>query len=310
QTQHGQEGGHEHRAQTDQRALHHGLEDGQAGIAELVEITDHDHAVQHGLPEQGNEANRGRDPQGNAGKEQRQNAADEGERHIQQDQQRALNRFERVKKQHKNQENAHRHDDGQALHGPLLVFKLAAPGDEVTRRAIDGRFDFLLHFLHQAAHVASANEDGDGLDAHAELAADVHAAAAGTEGGNLFQRDVKAARGVHEDLSNVGQFAFSFLEPHDHAEMFLSFPQFGGGPAAKSGLNHVLDVQYVKPIAGGAGPIDFDLQLRYLAAAVNKSPRHSSHWGNGVQDPFRLLLQDAAVLAKHFDHNLPVDLEA
>ena len=124
----------------------------------------------------------------------------------------------------------------------------------------------------------------------------------------MFQRDVKAARGVHEDLSNVGQFAFSFLEPHDHAEMFLSFPQFGGGPAAKSGLNHVLDVQYVKPIAGGAGPIDFDLQLRYLAAAVNKSPRHSSHWGNGVQDPFRLLLQDATVLAKHFDHNLPVDL--
>src|SRR5207245_6995675 len=95
-------------------------------ILELIEIADHDNAVEDGLAEEGDETDRGGNTQRKAGDEQREYSADESQRHVYQNQQRALHRFERVEEEDKNEKGADRHNEREALHRPLLVLEFAA----------------------------------------------------------------------------------------------------------------------------------------------------------------------------------------
>ena len=65
-------------------------------------------------------------------------------------------------------------------------------------------------------------------------------------------------------------------QPHDDAEPLLAFPDLGGLLAAERGLDRVLDVGDVQAIAGGALPIDRDLQLRHLSGAIDEGARDAA----------------------------------
>ena len=69
----------------------------------------------------------------------------------------------------------------------MLIFEFAAPGQEVSRRHLHILRDLLLHFCHQAAHVAIANENADGRNTQAEFAAYLKAE------GEKWSKVIKAA---------------------------------------------------------------------------------------------------------------------
>ena len=71
-------------------------------------MADHHHAVQHRLAEQRDESDRRRDAEVDAGDVQRQNAADQRERHVEQDQRGALHGLERLEQQNEDQQDADR----------------------------------------------------------------------------------------------------------------------------------------------------------------------------------------------------------
>ena len=86
QAEHGEQRCHQHRAEPRHRAMQHRFIGICAFFGELVEIAHHDHAVEHRLAEERNEANRRRNAQRNARAKQRKNAADQPEWHIQKNQ--------------------------------------------------------------------------------------------------------------------------------------------------------------------------------------------------------------------------------
>ena len=146
-----------------------------------------------------------------------------------------------------------------------------APGASVHARR-----DPRLHLLDDAAHVAAADEDADRHHARARLAADVHRALPHGDVGDVGERDVRAVgvstriwRTVSASAPRLGR------QPHDDAEALLALPDLGRVLAAERGLDRVLDVGDVQAVAGGALPIDRDLQLRHLAGAIDERARHA-----------------------------------
>src|SRR5690242_8704985 len=136
ETHHGEEAGHENGSQPHQRAFQYGFLRRQAAVPQLVEVGDHYHAVQHRLAEQRDEADRRRYRERYAGDEEREDAADQGERYVEDDEGRALQRLERVEQQDEDEQDGYWNDDRQALHGPFLVLEFAGPAHHVTRRQL------------------------------------------------------------------------------------------------------------------------------------------------------------------------------
>src|SRR5437868_1611589 len=76
----------------------------------------------------------------------------------------SLTDFEGVEEKQEYQEDAHRHDDLEARHGALLIFKLAAPGDVITFGQLDLLANRALRVGDHAAHIAPVQEDADGSE--------------------------------------------------------------------------------------------------------------------------------------------------
>jgi hypothetical protein len=81
---------------------------------------------------------------------------------VDQNEQGALDGVESMEQQDEDEKDTHRHNDAQARHGTLLIFKLATPGDEVARGEGHIGLHALLHLGDQAAHIAPTDEDPNG----------------------------------------------------------------------------------------------------------------------------------------------------
>src|SRR5215510_1171599 len=196
----------------------------------------------------------------NPGKQQRDNTADHGERHVQQNQHGAADAAECLEQQNEYEQNTYRNDDRQPLHRALLIFELAAPGDFRAGRKLDVFFDTLLHFRHQAAHVAIPNEDADGCDPQTQLPADIHCTIGHGDIGDLFQGDLGAVRPIDHQLPElIGVGALFLVHTHHDAELFLALPNLRRLFATHRRFNNVFDICYVQSVARGTFAIDFDL---------------------------------------------------
>lgn len=94
-----------------------------------------------------------------AGHVKRCDAANQGQRHIEHDQQRLSNEVEGEVEQQKNQAERERRHDHQALLCPLLVFELPAENDGVAGGQIDLLRDAPAQFGDQPAHIAPPTLD-------------------------------------------------------------------------------------------------------------------------------------------------------
>src|SRR5215510_951273 len=277
-------------------------------IAQLIEIADHYHAIQHCLSEKRDKTDGRRNAQMDAREAEREDAPDQREWHVEQDQQRAPGRAEGVEEQREDQQHADRHNQRQPFHRPLLVFKLAAPGQVIPRRHLRLAAHPFFHLGHQTAHVAVANEDADGHYSRTHLAANVHAAGFDRDRRELVERDAPTRRRVHQNGLDVIHPALLFGQAHDDGELLLSLPDFGRLFAAERGFDHVLNVGDFQPIAGRIRAVNFYLQLWDLAVAVNERPRDAAHRRDGIQYFQRLLSQHVAVRAENLDDDLAVNL--
>ena len=158
QAQHGEEAGHQHRAQAQHRALQHRLFSRGAMVFQLVVISDHHHAVEYRLPEQGDKPDSGRNRQRDAGDKQREDATDQRERNVQHDQQRALERLKGIEQQDENQQDGQGHDNRQSRHGALLILKLARPANRVALGQLERLTHPRLHVGNHTTHVAIADK--------------------------------------------------------------------------------------------------------------------------------------------------------
>src|SRR5262249_59203141 len=107
------------------------------------------------------------------------------------------------KTQNKNEKEAQRHDQAQPRHGALLIFKLAAPGNEVTRRESNLGFHALLHICNYAAHVSAADKNRNGGHSHAGLPADIKTTALKPALRTLVQSNANSPRGSNEAVPLV-----------------------------------------------------------------------------------------------------------
>src|SRR5258705_7489590 len=128
EAEHGQEGGHQNSSQPSGRAAQNRIRNREALITKLIEMANHDDAIEDSLAKKSDEPNGRRNAQRYPGEEQGHDTADEPERDVYQDQERAGDAFEGIEEKDKDEECADRNDDREALHGSLLILKLAAPG--------------------------------------------------------------------------------------------------------------------------------------------------------------------------------------
>src|ERR1043166_633438 len=308
EAEHGEQRRHEDSAQTHLRTVQDRFHGRFAIIEAFVEMADHDHAIQHGLAKEGNEPNRSRNAERDAGEEQSENSADQAERHIHKDEQRALHRLKGIKQQHENEEHTDGYNQSEAFHRALLVLELAAPGHVITRRKLHVALDDRLHVLDNAAHVATLDENRNGEDAFAVLAADVHAAAHALEAGDLRQRDILAAGRVDQNVSEIIERTFFLAQADDHSELLFAFPDLRGRATAQSRFDDFLNIEHVQVVTRGAVAIDGDDRLRQLAQPIHKRARDPRNFLHVAQDLFGVRPQDGKVIAKNFDDNLSVDL--
>ena len=152
-TESGDARGDEHRSKSQDRALEDCEVDGHAFSSQFIEVTDHDHAIEHGDAEEGDEADARADAQIKVSDDERENASDHRERDIQDDQHGLLHRVEGAKEHQKNRRDGDGHDDREALHGALLIFELPAPRHDIARRQLHRGIDLPLCLLNKPADV-------------------------------------------------------------------------------------------------------------------------------------------------------------
>ena len=66
-----------------------------------------------------------------------------------------FDRVERTKQEKENASNGDGHDNRETPHGALLILKLSAPRDEITRRQFNAAVDLLFRFRDESAEIAS-----------------------------------------------------------------------------------------------------------------------------------------------------------
>jgi len=278
-----------------------------AFLAQLVDVADHHDAIEHGLAEQGDEADGGRYRERDAGEQQGEDATDQCEGNVADDDQRVTEGLEGVEEQHEDHQYGKRHDQHQALHGALLVLEFPGPGDRVALRQLHvGRC--LLHVGDDAAHVAVADEDADGDDALAGFAGDVHGAAAELEIDQRRERHLSPGGRRDQHFLQLVELARGFGQADDDAEMAVTFPQFGGGLAGEGRFDDVLDVHHVQAVAGSCGTVDFQTVLRQVAIAVDEGAHDTGHVADAVEDLPAFRTQCRHVVAEQLDDDLAVDL--
>ncbi len=132
QSEGGDAGGHHHRTQPAYRAFEDNVGNRHAICEKFVEVADQDQAVEHSDPEQGDEADGGRDREVFTEQPQGEHPTHKGKRHVGKDQQRLPDRAERRKQNAKDQDQRDGNHDGQARGRPTLVLELATPDQTIA----------------------------------------------------------------------------------------------------------------------------------------------------------------------------------
>jgi len=299
-------GGHEHRAQTPLRPIPHHLIQGQALGLELVEIGDHYHPVQHRNTQEGDEAHGGGHGQVLAGNEQGQHATHQGEGDHAQDQTGLTQGTEGGKEEQENQPQGHGHHQHEALGGPLLVFKLAAPDNVIT----GGQLDFLGHpglgVLDEADQIPAPHI---GLDDHVALGVfpiHLHRPFHPLQTGHLGQGH---GASIGQGKAQVGKAVHAGLEvspaPQQHRGAPSRLHHLTGGETFQQGLEGVLDLFHGQAQAAHRQPVQIHLQVLdpgiFLGEGVFRS-RHGLDDGHGL---VRQLVEPVQVRTENFDGDVP-----
>ena len=150
-------GGHEDGPEAVLRSIDDGGDHVVPVRTKMADMFDEDDAVHHSDPEQGDEADAGRDRERHVAEPEGEDAARRGDGDVQVDEERQFDRVKRHIEQREDQKESDRDGDHQAVAGFLEVFELAAPGERVA----GGKFDLFVNDLlgvgDKAAEVASAD---------------------------------------------------------------------------------------------------------------------------------------------------------
>src|SRR5262249_38274902 len=177
------------------------------------------------------------------GKQQCEDSTDQSKRNIQQYEQRTFHGVEGIKKQNKNEKHTERDHQTEPQHCALLIFKLAAPGDEVTRLESYLGLHPLLHICNYAAHVSAAVKNRNAGHSHAGLPADIKTTALNTNLGDLVQSNAQSPGSVNQDVPD-GAYAIARVVAYSrrYLEAFFTFPNFGRRFTSDGGLDDILNV--------------------------------------------------------------------
>ena len=115
----------------------------------LDDIGDEHHAVEYRDAEQRNEPDAGRDGEGIPAQEEREDAAGNGQRHIQVDQGSELAGGECAVEEHKNEQQRQRHQHGQTFRRGLEILELSAPFHVPAGRQFEFVIEKILRFSHE-----------------------------------------------------------------------------------------------------------------------------------------------------------------
>ena len=102
--------------------------------------------------------------------------------------------------------------------------------------------------------------------------------------------------------------ALLLAHPDYNSEALLTFPDLRRRPPPERRFDHILDVGDVQSVARRALPVDFDLQLRNTAGAIDKGAADTADRGDQLKHFLDLRLQEVGVIAEHLDDDLSVDL--
>ena len=194
ESQAGDERGHEHGPEPGPRSLADSLAHRQSLVAELIEVGQHDHAVEDGHAEQGDKADRAGEVEIESAQPEGRDSPDHGEGNIHDDDQRMLDRAEHDEEEGKDQKHGQRDDDEEAAGGPFLILELAAPGDEIPGWQGDGGGDFGFGVSDEAADIAAADVALDDDAALVILAADEVGGTLDGDLGDIAEAEALAGR--------------------------------------------------------------------------------------------------------------------
>src|SRR5262249_17930375 len=201
------------------------------------------------------------------------------------------------------------HDQTEPRHGALLVFKLAAPRHEITRRESNLGLHPLLHICNHATHIAPADENRDGGHSHAGFPADIKAATLNTDLGDLVQSDVQSSGSVNQDVPDGPDVISRFVaDSRRHLEAFFAFPNFSRRFSTYGGLDDILNVGNVQSVTRRPLAIDLDLQLGNFTHPVDKRAGDAGDPRYGIEYFPGLVLDRRGFGAENFHNDLPVDL--
>src|SRR5262247_3589322 len=190
-----------------------------------------------------------------------------------------------------------------------MIFKLAAPGDEVTRRESNLGFHAPLHICNYAAHVSAADKNRNGGHSHAGFPADIQAATLNADLGDLVQSNAQSPRGVNQDVAD-GAYVIARLVAYSrrHLEAFFTFPNFSRRFTTDGGLDHILYVGNVQSVTRCLLAIDLDLQLGNFTHPVDKRAGDAGDPRYGIEYFPCLVLDRHGFGTEYFYNDLPVNL--
>jgi hypothetical protein len=300
---------HQDCPQPHNRAVHHRVHRRVTECALVGKTADHHDAIEHRLAEQRDEADRRRHAQVNAGQIKRHDAADRRERDVGEHNPGVPDGAERLEQQDEDEEHADRDDEPQSGHRTLLVLEFAAKRGVIAGREPDVARHVPAHLVDDAAHVAAPDEHADRRHPRTGFAADIHTAAPDGYVGDVGQRHSWTRRRVDQDVADRGHVPPILLaQPHCHAIATVAVPDLGPDLASKRRLDDVLDIRDVEPVAGRTAAVDFNLQLRHLAGAIDERARHAADVRDRSQHVIDRGPQSRRVVAEDLDHDLAVDL--
>src|SRR5436309_11918804 len=153
-TEAGHERCHKYWPKASQGALDHSFANAAALFAKLIEIADHNQAIENGHTAKRDKSNCGGDAEGHSAQPQREHSTRYRQRNSSVNEQRLPKAAEGEKDQNENQRQCRRHDDHQTRTCLLKVLVLATEFHQITVRHFYLLLDSLLRVSNESFHVA------------------------------------------------------------------------------------------------------------------------------------------------------------
>src|SRR5262245_18665197 len=299
---------HQHRAHSQLGAALDGLAQRRAFLAQLLDLRDQDHAVQHIDAEQRKEADSRRDAEVRSGNEQRKHAAGHRERHHAEKQRRIAQAAESAVKQEEDDQDADGNGDRQPAQRLLQFLKLARYFVVVFGGQLYLRLDPRLDVFNRALQVSPSDAEFDRDVTLVVFAVNEGRAGLFVDLGQLFERDALALGRVDLDVADrFDALAKLRQESHDDVESLFAVEKLSHRLAADGRLPRRVDVARQDAVARRLVPVGADQQVRLAEFEEDAEVGHAGNPRHHVPYPVGRRRQLFEIGAEKLDRVFALD---